>query len=136
MKQLLLSAFCVLSVCVFAQVPKKTNPYSLQLPDTLKKFKGNNNEAFQQLLHDYFQKKQQPQNNLVGNRRGSIAILPQDHMPCIVPDINVAAKIPNAWSGVTIPYMVPNNPIPNPALPKLRSFKMNTLDNGLGIPSK
>ena len=135
MKLLLLSAFCVLSVGVLAQVPKKTNPYSFQLPDTLKRFKGSGNEAFEQLLHDYFQKKQS-QNNLVGNKRGNIAILPQDHMPCLVPQIDMAAKIPNAWPEVTIPFTTPNNPIPNPALPKVQSLKMNAADNGLGIPSK
>jgi hypothetical protein len=133
MKLLLLSAFCIFSVCLFAQLPKKTNPYSFHLPDTLKKFKGNEN-AFQE-LQEYWQKKQK-QNNLATNKNGNIVILPQDHMPCVVPDTNVAAKIPNAWGSVTNIYVAPTNPIPNPGLPKTQSFKWNTIDNSLGIPSK
>jgi hypothetical protein len=57
-------------------------------------------------------------------------------MPCVVPDTNVAAKMPNAWGSVTNIYVAPANPIPNPGLPKTQSFKWNALDNGLGIPSK
>jgi hypothetical protein len=117
MKLLLLSAFCIFSVCAFAQVPKNSNPYLYRLPDTLKKFKGDNTEAFQKLLHDHFQKKQF-QNNLLANKHGNIVILPQDHMPCVVPDTNGLVKIPNAWNVVSIPYQSPNHPIPNPSLPK------------------
>jgi hypothetical protein len=123
MKLLLLSAFCIFSVCAFAQVPKNSNPYVYRLPDTLKKFKGDNTEAFQKLLHDYFQKKQF-QNNLLANKQGNIVILPQDHMPCVVPNTNELEKIPNAWGNVTTPYISPYHPIPNPALPK-QSFNYN-----------
>jgi hypothetical protein len=133
MKLLLLSVFCVFSFCAFAQAPKKVNPYLFQLPDTLKKFKGNENAL--QELHDYWQRKQM-QNNSLANNNNRIIILPQDNMPCVVPNTNVAAKIPNAWTGVSVPYVAPVNPIPNPGLPKIQSFKWNTLDNGLDIPSK
>ena len=133
MKLLLIYGMCIFSVGVFAQVPKKMNPYSFQLPDTLRRFKGNEN-ALQQ-LRDYWQKKQM-QNNLLANKNNRIIILPQDNMPCIVPNTNVAAKIPNAWTGATVPYAAPVNPIPNPGLPKTQSFKWNALDNGPGIPSK
>lgn len=133
MKLLLLSAMCVFSVCAFAQVPKKINPYSFQLTDTLKRFKGNEN-ALQQ-LRDYWQKKQM-QNNLLANNNNGVIILLQDNMPCIVPNTNVAAKIPNAWMGATVLYVAPVGPIPNPGLPKTQFFKWNALDNGLDIPSK
>jgi hypothetical protein len=133
MKLVLFSAMCIFSVCAFAQAPKKTNPYSFQLPDTLKRFKGNEN-ALQQ-LRDYRQKKQM-QNNLPANNSNGVIILAQDNMPCVVPDTNVPAKIPNAWMSTTVPYAAPVNPIPNPGLPKTQSFKWNALDNGPGIPSK
>lgn len=133
MKLLLLSAFCILSAGVFAQAPKKVNPYNFQLPDTLKRFKGNEN-ALQQ-LQDYWQRKQ-AQNNLRADNNSNIIILPQDNMPCIVANTNVPAKIPNAWAGTTNLYIAPINPIPNPALPKTQSFKWNALDNSIGIPSK
>ena len=133
MKLLLLSAMCIFSVSAFAQASKKMNPYSFQLPDILRRFKGNKNSL--QQLRDYWQKKQM-QNNLLVNNNNRIIILPQDNMPCVAPDTNVAAKIPNAWTGVTVPYVAPIHPMPNPALPKKQSFKLNALDNSLGIPSK
>lgn len=133
MKLLLLFAMCIFSTCVFAQLTKKINPHSFQLPDTVKRFKGNEN-ALQQ-LHDYWQRKQM-QNNLRTDNNNSIVILPQDNMPCIVPNTNVAAKIPNAWMGTNVPYIAPINPIPNPGLPKRQSFKWNALDNSIGVPSK
>jgi hypothetical protein len=123
MKLLLLSAFCVFSVCAFAQVPKNNIPLFPQLPDSLKKFKGNNNNELRKRMQDYLQRKK-PQENLLANKYGNVVILPQDNMPCIVPDTNGLVKIPNAWNGVTIPYQPQYHPIPNPALPK-QSFKYN-----------
>lgn len=132
MKLLLLFAFCIFSLCAFAQTPKETNPYSFQLADTFKIFKGNENTL---QLREYWQRKQTPQTKLT-SKLGKVVILPQDNMPCIVPETNVAAKIPNAWGSVTKPYIAPVNPIPNPSLPKSQSFKYNAFDNSLGIPSK
>lgn len=133
MKTLLLSAFCIFSTYAIAQVPKKANPYIFQLPDTLQRFKGNEN-AMQQ-LREYWQRKQM-QKNLLVNKNGNVITLPQDNMPCVVPDTKGIAKIPNAWSGTSVPYMPQYHPIPNPALPKAQSFKYNALDNSLDIPSK
>ena len=133
MKLLLLSALFVFSTCAFAQLTKNTNPYSFQLPDSLKRFKGNEN-ALQQ-LHDYWKQKQM-QNNLRTDNNNNIVILSQDNMPCIVPNTNVAAKIPNAWGSVTNIYVSPTTPIPNPALPKTKSLKWNALDNSFSVPSK
>ena len=43
-----------------------------------------------------------------------IHYLPQDGMPCIVPDTEDIVAIPNAWSKVEVPFIYK---IPNPALP-------------------
>jgi hypothetical protein len=72
------------------------------------------------------------QNNSSAGKYGRVVILPQDHMPCVVPDTNGLAKMPNAWTGVTIPYAAPYHPIPNPGLPKVQLFK----NSSPGIPSK
>ena len=133
MKLLLLSTIFIFSVCASAQVTKKVNPYSFQRPDTLKRFKGNEN-ALQQ-LRDYWQRKQ-IQNNLRADNNNKIVILPRDNMPCVVPDTNVVSKIPNAWTSTNVPYIAPINPIPNPALPKKQSFQWNAFDNSIGVPSK
>ncbi|HWI92797.1 MAG TPA: hypothetical protein VNT20_16080 [Flavisolibacter sp.] len=130
MKLLLLGAFCTFSTYAIAQLPKKANPYIFQLPDTLQRFKGNEN-AVQQLWQ-----RRQLQKNLMASQSGNIIILPQDNMSCVVPDTNGIVKIPNPWSGASTPYISQYRPIPNPALPKVQSFKYNALDNSLGIPSK
>ena len=135
MKLLLLSAFCVFSYCAFAQIPNKKNPWTMQIPDTLRSFKGNNSDVLRKQFQEYLQRRKL-QNNLLANKQGSVVILPQDNMPCIVPDTNGIAKMPNAWSGTNLPYIPQYHPIPNPALPKTQSFKYNALDNSLSIPSK
>ena len=135
MKLLLLPIFCCISFCAFAQVPDTKNPWTMQLPDSLlKRFKGNNNEVLKQKLQDYMQRKHRP-NQLLADKMGNVAILPQDHMPCVVPDTNAIASMPNAWSEVTNPYRATDDPIPNPALP-LQSFKYNEPDNSKTVPSK
>jgi len=107
----------------------------MPLPDTLlKKFKGNNNEVLRKQFQEYVQRKQE-QNQLLANKRGNIVFLPQDHMPCVVPDTNEIAPMPNAWSGVTTPFRSQYHPIPNPALPP-QSFRYNALGNSIGVPSK
>ena len=133
MKLLLLFAMCIFSTCVFAQLPKKINPHGFQLPDTVKRFKGNEN-ALQQ-LHDYWQRKQM-QNNVRTDNNNSVVILPQDKMPCIVPDTTGISKMPNAWGATTLPYTPQFHPIPNPALPKPQSFGLKIPDNGLQSQGK
>jgi hypothetical protein len=136
MKLLLFFALCFISVYAFAQVTDKTNRSTLQLPDTLKKFKGNNNEAFQKQLQQYFQKGQF-QNQLLANKQGKVVLLPQDHLPCIVPDTNGIVQMPNAWNEVTVPYRPQYHPIPNPSLSlQSFSFRHNVLDNSIGVPLK
>ena len=104
-------------------------------PETLfKKFKGSdNNEFLQQQLQNYLQRKKQ-ENQLLANKNGNVALLPHDHMPCIVPDTNATIPMPNAWIGIANPYHSPFNPIPNPALPL--HFKYNMLDNSLEPSTK
>jgi hypothetical protein len=135
MKLLLLSALCFFSVLAFGQIPNNKNPWTNQIPDSLKNFKANNRDALrEQLQHDIQRKKLQ--NNLLANSQGNVIILPLDNMPCIVPDTNSVAKMPNAWKGTSIPYVPQYHPIPNPALPKTQSFKHDTLDNSFSIPTK
>jgi hypothetical protein len=52
---------------------------------------------------------------LANRSKGSVRVLPQDKMPCIVPDTKDIAKIPNAWPGKIGPY---KGSIPNAAQPK------------------
>jgi hypothetical protein len=127
MKPLLLSAFCVFSIHVFAQTPPQKPGLSDQA-DIFKKFKGTNNDNLRKQLQEYLQRREAG-NNLLVNKYGNVAILPQDHMPCIVPDTTSIASIPNAWSGATVPFQPQYHPIPNPALPKKKqAFKWNALD--------
>jgi hypothetical protein len=44
-------------------------------------------------------------------------------MPCIVPDTKDIAAMPNAWRGLVLRRY--NGAIPNPALPKSKSDKIN-----------
>jgi hypothetical protein len=132
MKLLLLSAFCFFSAGVFAQVLDNQNQ---QLQDTLKNFKGNNTDALQKQLQDYLQRKKF-QNNLLANKQGNVILLPQDNMPCIVPDTSGIAKMPNSWGTTAVPYVPQFHPIPNPALPKQRSFELKIPDNSLDSQTK
>lgn len=60
-----------------------------------------------------------PQATLLSvNEKGKIYALPQDNMPCLVPDKTKTAVIPNA-----APFVIPGNKIPNaaqvyPVIPK------------------
>lgn len=50
------------------------------------------------------------------NKKPGIYRLPQDNMPCIVPDTSKTIRIPNAWkSRVQVPYVSKPPRIPNPA---------------------
>lgn len=134
MKLLLLSAFCFFAFAALAQIPHKS-PRILNQDEILRRFKGTNNDTLRKQFQEYLRRRGFS-NDLLANKRGNMAILPQDHMPCIVPDTNAIASIPNAWKGTTLPYRPSYHPIPNPALPKQQSFNWNALDNSLGIPAK
>ena len=116
MKLLLFIAFCFCSVCAFSQ-HDKNNPLQLN-PENLKKFKGTNSDSLQKQFREYFNEKNSTA-NLLSNMQGRIVILPQDHMPCVVPNTGGIAVIPNEWNGISVPYKSSHHPIPNPALPIL-----------------
>lgn len=134
MKLLIFSTLCFISAYAFAQVPNKKNPWTFQFPDTSRKFKGNNDEKLKRQMQQYMERRQN-RNELLSNRQDNIVLLPQDRMPCVIPDTNAIAKMPNAWAEVTVPYKPESRPIPNPALPP-QSFRYNALDNSIGVPSK
>ena len=123
MKLLLLFVFCIFSF--FAQAQNSGAPGTPKQPEVLKKFKGTNGDELRKQFEAYF--KHQFQNVLLGSKQGRIAILPQDHMPCLVPDTSAIAPMPNAWKAVSIPYRSQHHPIPNPALPQ-QSLRYNLAD--------
>jgi len=52
------------------------------------------------------------------NKKPGIYRLPQDNMPCIVPDPTATVAIPNAWKGgVRVPFKTKPPAIPNPGKP-------------------
>jgi hypothetical protein len=52
------------------------------------------------------------------NPRPGIHRLPQDNMPCIVPDMNATVAIPNTWKGEKrLPFRGAPPQVPNPAKP-------------------
>ncbi len=52
------------------------------------------------------------------NPKPGIHRLPQDNMPCIVPDRNATVAIPNTWKGEKkIPFRGTRPQMPNPAKP-------------------
>jgi hypothetical protein len=132
MKLLIFSVFCFISFSCFSQVTGDSS--ILKEFDFWKKYKGNNGLATPlQPQEDLLQK--ELQYNLLENKQGDLVELPQDHMPCVVPDTKDLALMSNFWVGVTIPYLPGTPAIPNPALPP-RTFKYNAFNNSLGVPSK
>jgi hypothetical protein len=121
MKLLLLSPLCVFSIAAFAQIneiPERN------LTDSFKQNDVNDNLRKQ--LQNYLQQKQFQNDHL--SQEGKIISLPQDNMPCIIAGTKNIAPIPNAWSGVTVPYRPQHHPIPNPALAP-RSIKFSVADS-------
>jgi hypothetical protein len=117
MKLLLTFVLCCVLTGAFAQVPKSKVPEKLQVPDSVRMFKGNDGRSLQKQLEVY-PDGEKVSKSLLGNKQGDIAFLPQDHMPCVVPDSTSAAMMPNAWSGAKVPFQPGFRAIPNPALPK------------------
>ena len=117
MKLLLTFVLCCVLTGAFAQVPKSKDPEKLPVPDSVQMFKGNDGRSLQKKLEVYLDGGKVSK-SLLGNNQGNIAFLPQDHMPCVVPDSTSAAMMPNAWSGAKVPFQPGFRAIPNPALPK------------------
>jgi len=126
MKLLLISVFCFFLFAFLIRPRQKSMDNAF--PNTLfKKFKGDTIKCCSITSALLATKRT--------NKSANVALLPQDHMPCIIPDTNAIKPMPNAWSGITIPYQSPYPPIPNPALtPKY--FPSNPLDNNIDAPSK
>jgi hypothetical protein len=103
MKQLLLLAFCFCSISLFAQERK---PLSVRpsrplvvLPERLVT--------------------QDPDHIIPGRKtpKPGIYRLPQDGMPCLVPETDNIAAIPNGWKNpVGGSYKAPEGSIPNPGI--------------------
>jgi hypothetical protein len=52
------------------------------------------------------------------NPKPGIHRLPQDNMPCLVPDLNATVAIPNGWGDKTeVPFRGKSPRLPNPAKP-------------------
>ena len=128
MKLLLSLAFCFLAAEAFAQVPKQMPPRTVPSPDSLRNFKGDNGEMLRKQFEEYLQRRKL-QSQLLGDKQGNIAHLPQDHMPCVVPDSASAGLMPNAWSPVTVPFRPQLHVMPNPALPKQPSLEKGKGEN-------
>jgi hypothetical protein len=125
MKLLLLSAFCMISLCLSAQI-QRNNAWVMKQDDIFQKFKGNG-DTLRKQFQEYLQKRQF-RNDALSKKHGSVITLPQDNMPCVVPDTNSMVAIPNAWTKTTVPYKPQYHPIPNPGLPSA-SFSYRASDN-------
>lgn len=134
MKLLLFLVWNLICTGAFAQVPNQRNQWTIPSPDSMRNFKGNNNEQLRKQFEEYFERKK-IENQLMADKQGNIVRLLQNHMPCVVPDSATAALIPNAWSAVAIPFQSQHQPIPNPALPP-PSSRSHEHGDSVPAPSK
>lgn len=104
MKLLILSGFCFCSFLGFSQTHQNE-----QL-----KTDATQNDSLYKRFQNFFRKQEFTVH--LPSEKNKIIALPQDHMPCIIPDTKDIAAIPNGWSRVTIPYRSQYHPIPNPGL--------------------
>jgi hypothetical protein len=122
MKLLILSALSLLSFRTFAQLKVEKSPFPTNRIEF--SLKNNNKDISKKFFEGNLRQEQT-----------KIIALPQDHMPCVIPDTKSIAAIPNAWSNVTIPYRPDFHPIPNPALPPV-SFSFSITDHWKPTPVK
>lgn len=110
MKLLLIPACLCFGLGAFAQT-EDVNTSKL-LKEYLLRKRFNSRVQFQRPIYkdslikvfkDFYSMKQAP----------GIHYLPQDNMPCLVPDTKDMAAIPNAWPHVQLPFQ---SAIPNPGL--------------------
>ena len=67
---------------------------------------------------------------LLNGKKPGVYWLPQDNMPCVVPDSTKTVRIPNAWKGPKrIPYKSNPPRIPNPTKPWVPFPITNTAGN-------
>ena len=121
MKLQLLIVLLIVGFSASSQTFEVDVPKIMKQPDALNLFKNN---MFPQKIH----KDSLIENfgvNIVGNMLSSgVYYLPQDNMPCLVPDTKNIAAIPNAWSNVQVPFksMIPNMGLQNkPLIPQPKS---------------
>jgi hypothetical protein len=122
MKLLILSALSLLSFCTFAQLKVQKPPFPTNRTEF--SLKLNNKDINKKFFEGNLKQAQT-----------KIIALPQDNMPCVIPDTKSIAVIPNAWGKVTIPYRPDFHPIPNPGLPPV-SFSFSVTDQWRTIPVK
>lgn len=112
MKLLLLFSLCLCSLVAFCQTDL-SNQFKVE---------GIINDSLSQRFQYHFKK--QEFTVQLSSHQNKITILPQDKMPCVIPDTSDIAAIPNAWTPVTVPYKPQHQPIPNPAITP-RNFQYN-----------
>jgi len=111
MKLLLLAAFVVLFMSASSQTFKTDIPKLMKEPELRKRF--NNRVQFQRPIYKDSLIKDL-KSFLSSEKRGpGVYFLPQDNMPCLVPDTKDIAMIPNGWPSVQVPF---KSAIPNPGL--------------------
>ena len=116
MKRLLLLHFALPGfLCVWAQNPEQDRQ------------KLKNVQVYQNALTTYLHKQNSRSDTIVilpgkphylVNPKPGVHRLPQDNMPCIVPDPRATVAIPNLWKGEKkVPFKGWSPRIPNPAKP-------------------
>ncbi len=112
MKLLSLIGCCIFFTSAWAQTIKVDVLKNMNRPGVLKPFR--NNIFLEKIHQDTLIKKFQAP--LVGKKiEPGIYYMPQDNMPCLVPDVRDLAAIPNGWPNVQLPF---KSGIPNPGLPQ------------------
>lgn len=112
MKLLSLFVCCIFVTCASAQTSKVDVLKNMNRPGVLRPFR--NNIFLERIQHDTLMKMFQV--SLVGQKiKPGIYYMPQDRMPCLVPDVSEVAAIPNGWPNVQLPF---KSRIPNPGLPQ------------------
>lgn len=125
MKLLLLAAFSLCTILLFAQPGNKDE--ILKKYELLQKYQQGQykNDSLPDQFNQYFRRYKF--DVTLSSIKNSIISLPQDNMPCVVPDSARCANIPNAWSNLRVPFRSPYHPIPNPGLRQGKlKFQLNS----------
>ena len=110
MKLPLLTALLIIGFSASSQTFEVDVPKVMKQSDILKLFK--NNTSPQKIQKDSLMEKFRV--SVTGKKANpGIYYLPQDNMPCLVPDTKDIAAIPNAWPQAQVPF---KSAIPNPGL--------------------
>jgi hypothetical protein len=111
MKLLLLAAFAVFSISASSQTFKTDVQKLMKESELGKRF--NSRLQFQRPIYKDSLIKDL-KSFLSSEKRGpGVYFLPQDNMPCLIPDTRDIAMMPNAWPSVQVPF---KSAIPNPGL--------------------